>query len=353
MTYVASGCHSACALIWLAGVKKAMDPNAKIGVHAASLNGQETGIGNALIGSYLTRLGYSDSVVAYVTAAALDDLLPITPDAAKKLGIDVAMVALEEAQTPIQAAPSAQHAPASSTPESEARFIVSAVIAAGNSENIGSVGAYYDDTVNYYGKPTSRADVIGDKMKFAQRWPSRNYTIRPDSMTVKCEEVRPVIDCSVTGLLDWQASNSSKRSSGAASFTYKLYAGTMLYYRRESSLRISDETSTVITRNITDISQPTAQPVSVPPQGYASVKIWDTYLPSTKRYIRRELQVGPNAAYRLIATDHDAAGMSNGGSTCSFNASGWSDCVGTAGNHYQLKPESIRWFLNIAAGKEP
>jgi hypothetical protein len=269
---------------------------------------------------------------------------------AKKLGIDVAMVALEQAQTPFQATPSAPQAPASSTPESEARFIVSAVIAAGNSENIGSVGAYYDDTVNYYGKPTSRADVIGDKMKFAQRWPSRNYTIRPDSMTVKCEEVRPVIDCSVTGLLDWQASNSSKRSSGVASFTYRLSVGTMLYARRESRLRISDETSAVITRNITDISQPAARPVVVQPQEYASVKIWDTYLPSTKRYIRRELQVGPNAAYRVIATDHDAAGASNGGSTCAFNASGWSDCVGTAGNHYQLKPESIRWFLNIAAG---
>jgi hypothetical protein len=356
-TYVPAGCLSSCALIWLAGASRAMDPAAKIGVHAASLNGQEIGFGNALIGSYLSRLGYSDSVVAFATMAGPNDIEFITPVVAEKLGIEIATVDLEhpkkEEGQPTRVEPQvAPQAPASWTPESEARFIVSAVTVAGNSENIGLVGAYYDDTVNYYGKPTSRADVIADKIKFAQRWPSRNYMIRQDSMIVKCEEIRPVIDCGVTVLLDWQASNSSKRSSGTASFTYRLYAGTMLYDRRESGLRISHETSTVITRTVTDLGQPAPQTVVVA-QGYSSLRTWDRHLPSTKRYIRRELQVGPNAGYRLIATDHDAAGASNGGSTCDFNVSGWSDCVGTAGNHYQLKPQSIRWFLNVAAGQAP
>jgi hypothetical protein len=125
-----------------------------------------------------------------------------------------------------------------------------------------------------------------------------------------------------------------------------------MLYGRESSLRISDENGAVITRNVTDV-QPSASPMASSANGYASVKTWDTYISSTKRYIRRELQIGPNAVYRLIATDHDAAGASNGGSTCNFNASGWSDCLGTAGNHHQLKTQSIQWFLSIAAGQEP
>jgi hypothetical protein len=344
-TYVPGSCLSACALIWLAGASRAMDPAAKIGVHAASIDGQEVGFGNALIGSYLTRLGYSDTVVAFATMVAPDDIVFITPDVAKKLGIEVAMVDFQ-AQTPVRTVtPPAAPTP-SGTPESQARFIVSALTAAENSESVSRVGAYYDDTVNYYGKPTSRSDVISYKIKFAQRWPSRSYAIRPDSVTVKCDEVGLSIDCSVTGLVDWQTSNSSKRSSGTASFTYKLFAGSQI------GMQITDETSTVITRTLTDLGQPAPQRAAAP-QGYASVKTWDTYLPSTKRYIRRELQSGPNAAYLLIATDHDAAGASNGGSTCNFNASGWSDCVGTAGNHYQLKPDSIGWFLNIAAGQEP
>jgi hypothetical protein len=170
-TYVPSGCLSACALIWLAGVSRVMDPAAKIGVHAASLDGKEIGFGNALIGSYLSRLGYSDSVVAFATVAGPNDIEFITPDVAKKLGIEVALVNFQE-QTPAQTVtPPLVASEPSRRPESEARFIVSAVTAAGNSENIGLVGAYYDDTVNYYGKPTSRADVIADKMKFAQRWP--------------------------------------------------------------------------------------------------------------------------------------------------------------------------------------
>jgi hypothetical protein len=36
-------CYSACASIWLAGTPRMMGPEAKIGVHAASVNGQEKG----------------------------------------------------------------------------------------------------------------------------------------------------------------------------------------------------------------------------------------------------------------------------------------------------------------------
>jgi hypothetical protein len=72
---------------------------------------------------------------------------------------------------------------------------------------------------------------------------------------------------------------------------------------------------------------------------------------SSGRYIQRELFVRPAGHYRIIATDHDASGGSNGGSVCNFTA-GWSDCVGNDGTRYRLKPASIAWFLKIAARQD-
>jgi hypothetical protein len=114
---------------------------------------------------------------------------------------------------------------------------------------------------------------------------------------------------------------------------------------------------------------PYQQPVAPPPQAYrwpavsqaptpvrevtfTPRKVWDSYVPTTYRFIHRTLLVGSDGTYRVVAMDHDAAGNSNGGSTCSFNAV-MSDCVGNNGEHYQLKPQSIRWFISIANGAEP
>jgi hypothetical protein len=98
----------------------------------------------------------------------------------------------------------------------------------------------------------------------------------------------------------------------------------------------------------------TAPPPPAPPAAaYTPVKDWDSYVPSTGRYIHRKLLVGSDGTYKLVATDHDAAGNSNGGSLCTFNATGWSDCLTNAGEHYQLKPQSIQRFINVAAGGNP
>jgi hypothetical protein len=98
---------------------------------------------------------------------------------------------------------------------------------------------------------------------------------------------------------------------------------------------------------------PNAPTPSAPPQvTYVPRKVWDSYVPTTYRFIHRTLLVGSDGNYRIVAMDHDAAGNSNGGSTCSFTAV-MSDCVSNNGEHYQLKPQSIRWFISIANGAEP
>lgn len=97
MTLVPTGvqCASACALAWLGGTKRLMGTGALIGFHAASVheNGQavETGVGNALLGAYLDRLGLPDRAVVFVTQAHPDEITWLTIADAEREGIDVSL----------------------------------------------------------------------------------------------------------------------------------------------------------------------------------------------------------------------------------------------------------------------
>lgn len=71
-------CNSACALIWLAGEKRYLSKSAKVGFHATYLERggakQESGVGNAVVGSYLASLSLSERAVVFATSAPPDRL---------------------------------------------------------------------------------------------------------------------------------------------------------------------------------------------------------------------------------------------------------------------------------------
>jgi hypothetical protein len=151
-----------------------------------------------------------------------------------------------------------------STPEQQAKFIVNAAMDATNTGNIDGTSNCYADTVTYYGKRMSRSDVIADNRKLWERWPTRNYAIRPDSLTASCYVIyreRMWMNCNVKGVFDWEATNSSKRSVGSASITYTLMG---LSNTDPLDLRIVDENSTVMTRTITDIGKQRARQTAAP-----------------------------------------------------------------------------------------
>lgn len=93
------GCHSICAVIWVSGARRYMTPGAVISVHAAyrleansngDIDASESGVANAKIGAYLNELGLRQMAIEYFTVAEPDEpLLPITPDIARMLDIDV------------------------------------------------------------------------------------------------------------------------------------------------------------------------------------------------------------------------------------------------------------------------
>ena len=74
-TAVAPGtvCASACAIAWLGGARRHLDPSSSVGFHAAYIdeNGRqiESGVANALVGSYANRLGLTDNAIIFITSA--------------------------------------------------------------------------------------------------------------------------------------------------------------------------------------------------------------------------------------------------------------------------------------------
>jgi len=71
-----------------------MGPGARIGLHAASdpKSGQVTGVGNALLGAYLNRVGLPYSAVVYVAQARPDSVTWLSFADAKRLGIEVTLL---------------------------------------------------------------------------------------------------------------------------------------------------------------------------------------------------------------------------------------------------------------------
>lgn len=96
-----TGCHSICAIIWVAGERRYMSPAAKISMHAAyrmrndatgAPQASESGVANAQIGAFLNELGLSYEAIRYFTfAGPNEDLLELTPGIAQALSIDVAI----------------------------------------------------------------------------------------------------------------------------------------------------------------------------------------------------------------------------------------------------------------------
>ncbi|TCI00205.1 hypothetical protein EJV46_06040 [Roseococcus sp. SYP-B2431] len=99
-TYVpdGSGCFSACSLIWLAGTERHIGQGARIGFHAAYVAqqggpGQVSSSGNAVIGAYLSRLGYNDGAIRLFTAAPPNQIVVVKPRQFEQNGVTVRQTA--------------------------------------------------------------------------------------------------------------------------------------------------------------------------------------------------------------------------------------------------------------------
>lgn len=90
-------CASACALAWLGGTKRYMSNSSWIGFHAAYTvddlgTANESGIGNALVGAYITTLGLPKTAVIFAASARPNEMNWLTAQHALQLGIDLVVL---------------------------------------------------------------------------------------------------------------------------------------------------------------------------------------------------------------------------------------------------------------------
>ena len=90
-----------------------------------------------------------------------------------------------------------------------------------------AIRPYYAPEVDYFGSPRTTGQIMTEKAAFARRWPSRSYGIRSGSIAVQCADSH---SCTVTGVIDWRASNpqASRSASGASTFTMNLRDGQIV-----------------------------------------------------------------------------------------------------------------------------
>jgi hypothetical protein len=86
-----STCNSACALIWLAGTPRYLQGSGNLGFHASysEEGGQlvETGVGNAIVGHYISQLGLEQDAVIFATSASPYEIMNLTAANSVEAGI--------------------------------------------------------------------------------------------------------------------------------------------------------------------------------------------------------------------------------------------------------------------------
>lgn len=109
LTGVDQVCASSCALIWLAGTRRAVRGGGQVGFHASyrDNNGrlEESGVANALIGSYLTLLNYPERAIIFATRASPREILWLTQANKASSGIDFEYLDADGTETALQSPP--------------------------------------------------------------------------------------------------------------------------------------------------------------------------------------------------------------------------------------------------------
>jgi hypothetical protein len=106
--------------------------------------------------------------------------------------------------------------------------------------NAATVQNYYGDRVIYYGKPMSRPQVLGDKLRYIAVWPERHYRIVPGTVSAACDHQRTM--CRVSGIMQWnRRSRAGARSVGSArlSLTLSRASGGKIVQESASILRFA------------------------------------------------------------------------------------------------------------------
>jgi hypothetical protein len=255
-------CLSACAIAWLGGLPRLMGRTARVGFHAAynkeAGRASESGVGNALVGSYLNQIGLSEIAVVYITQAAPTELTLLTLPDAEKIGIEV--LPFEETPATKPVPPVTSREASNEEISGRARLFVKEINSRFSRTNVAEwLGPLYADEVNFNGKLISRGEVVTLHRRFAERWPERSYIVQDKSMNAACGERAGLaqsvpqlpVECIVTVTVEWahRSLAHNAATSGLGSITYVLRAsGNTFVIKGEQGTVIKGEQGIVLQR---------------------------------------------------------------------------------------------------------
>ncbi len=224
-----SECASACALAFMGGTAR-LAMAGSIGVHRSSFTDPSSLTTDDAVSSvqqltaeiigYMNEMGVDPSLLQLALQYGSNDIRYLSSSEMQRYRVvtadDDRLADRSSQPVPVQPQPSAK-TDARYADEQRARAFLDASMLTWSSENrqaMAFVSAAYADPVTFYGKVRSRASVVAEKNKFAERWPIRRYAVRPGSVTVECRNGL----CAISSLVDWYAHSDQrgKTSTGAA-----------------------------------------------------------------------------------------------------------------------------------------
>jgi ATP-dependent protease ClpP protease subunit len=243
-------CASACALAWLGGARRLMGEKAKIGFHAARNNesGDVSGMGNAIVGAYLNKIGLPMAAVAYITKAAPENMTWLTVADANRCGIDVFVIADQEPSK--KEAKEISRTNSINGPEGEARDFAYnhfAVESEPPEESLRDMATQLAETVSFYGKYISRQEVLDEHKQFVRRWPQRRYLLRSNALNVSCNQIDNT--CLIDAIVDWVASSAARNAKSVGTSVWS----ASLQRMGKGSFVITSVNGKVLNRQLTPL----------------------------------------------------------------------------------------------------
>jgi hypothetical protein len=197
----------------------------------------------------------------------------LTISEAQKMGIDVALFEPSDQQPagPSKVVEPAQSNVASQLHQRSKEFIATLyrTTSGPTNEANAALNNIYADTVTYFGKESSREQVITQVQLFLARWPIRQYKPKEGTVKIDCDEV--ALTCAVTGVMQFDAQSPlrNERSTGEATFEYHLRFSSSY----QQMPKITAEAGTVLKKSLQALSPENNGSPSNTPDGYSPLGV--------------------------------------------------------------------------------
>lgn len=238
-TTVYDYCLSACFFVFMAGTEREIFGN--LGVHQMRNASNDLATGQVAIADVidvLNQLDVNREVMVHMFQTAAEDIYIFSEE-------EIALYGLETVGRQFAGSSIRQPQQAQTTPDlGQAINFVAEHNRMWSQENLFALSDIQDTyaaRVDFHGNDWGRDRVMQDKIEFADRWPIRDYTFRPDYRTSFC---RPSNICTVFGEVDWSAWSPERDAVSSGVSTVEI---TLRY--ASGGFRIIGEKSRVIARN--------------------------------------------------------------------------------------------------------